>query len=118
MGVGMDVISKKDAKNENAIYYFKKEYRTNKCNKSIINIFAETRYKLYINGKLAGIGPCKPSSEIKFYDELDISEYIKQGKNTFEVIVLQLANEIYSNDYLYLESVMRSGEMGSQYGAM
>ena len=109
----MDLITKKDAKkNENAIYYFKKEYSINKCNKSIINIFAETRYKLYINGRLVGIGPCKPSSEIKFYDELDISEYIKQGTNIFEVIVLQLANEIYSNNYLYLESVARCGEMG------
>ena len=106
------VIIKKDAKqNENTVYYFKKEYSIKECKKSIINIFAETRYKLYINGRLAGVGPCKPSSEIKYYDELDISEYIKQGENTFEAVVLQLAGKQYSDNYLFLESVIRNGGM-------
>lgn len=78
---------------------------------SIIKIFAETRYKLYINKRLVAVGPCKPSSEIRYYDELDISEYITQGKNTFEVTVLQLANETYSDNYLFLQSIIRSGYM-------
>ena len=106
------LITKKDARvNENAVYYFKKKYNISETGRSIINIFAETRYKLYINGRLAGVGPCKPSSEVKYYDELDISEYIKQGENLFEVTVLQLAYEPYSDNYSFLEAVIRSGGM-------
>ena len=108
----MNIITKKDTiSNENAVYYFKKEYDVKEQGKSVIKIFAETRYKLYINGKLAGVGPCKSSSDVKYYDELDISGYIKKGKNTFEVTVLQLANDLYSDKYIFLQSVVRSGDM-------
>lgn len=108
----MNAITKKEAeKNINAVYYFKKEYYIEECKESVINICAETRYKLYINGRLVGIGPCRPSSEIRYYDELDISDYIKPGENTIEVTVLQLAVDSYTDMCLQLESIIRSGEM-------
>ena len=78
----MKVIKKRDARfNDNTIYYFKKEYSLKTLTKSIINIYAESRYKLYINNNLVAVGPCRASSEVKYYDQLDISEYIKKGKN-------------------------------------
>ena len=107
----MKVIKKRDASfNDNTIYYFKKEYSLKTLTKSIINIYAEARYKLYINNNLVAVGPCRASSEVKYYDQLDISEYIKKGKNVFEVAVLQLANEPFSTNYMFLESVKRSGD--------
>ena len=105
------ITSKQLIHNENAVYYFKKKYCINKCGESRIKIFADARYKLYINGVLVAVGPCRASSEIRYYDELDISEYLNEGENTFEVSVLQLANEQDSNKYMFLESVMRSGGM-------
>ena len=106
------LITKKNViHNENAVYYFKKKYNINTIKKSVINIFAQTRYKLYINGRLAAVGPCKPSSEIKYYDEFDISDYLVKGENTFEVTVLELSDKPIENDYLLMESIMRSGDM-------
>ncbi|HAL63457.1 MAG TPA: hypothetical protein DCO93_03315 [Clostridiales bacterium] len=107
----MNLTSRQLIHNENAVYYFKKTYFTEKNKNCVINIFAETRYKLYINGRLIAVGPCRASSEIKYYDELDISEYLMDGENTVEVAVLQLSDTLSGNNYLPLESVIRSGNM-------
>lgn len=108
----MKVIKKRDiVHNENTIYYFKKEYNIETIKKSVINIYAEARYKLYINKELVAVGPCRPSSEVRYYDELDITEYLKEGENVFEAAVLQLANEPFSKNYMFLESVQRGGDM-------
>lgn len=108
----MKVIKKRDVvHNENTVYYFKKEYTVETLKKSIINVYAEARYKLYINKELVAVGPCKASSEVKYYDELDITKYLKEGKNVFEVAVLQLANEPFSKNYMFMESVQRGGDM-------
>lgn len=97
--------------NENEIYYFLKKVNVKKICKSIVNIFAEARYKLYINGALAAVGPCKQTSEIKYYDSVDISKFLKEGENLIKVSVLQLASGVYTKKETYLESVMRNGSM-------
>lgn len=108
----MALITSKAVKpNENAVYYFKKSIFINELKKSTVNIFAEARYKLYINGRLAAIGPLRQTSEIKYYDTVDITGYLKPGENLFEVSVLQLENNLFSAKRKYLESVIRSGNM-------
>ena len=97
--------------NENKVYHFKKKYNIQECKKSVVKIFADTRYKLYINGMLVAVGPCRASSEIKYYDELDVTEYIQLGENVFDVTVLQLANEPYLDEYMFMESIIRTGSM-------
>ena len=108
----MALITSKDVKpNENAVYYFKKSIFINDIQKSTVNIFAEARYKLYINGRLAAIGPLRQTSEIKYYDTVDITGYLKPGENLFEISVLQLENNLFSAERKHLESVIRSGNM-------
>lgn len=105
--------------NENALYYFKKEIKVNSICKSVVNIYAEARYKLYINGILVAVGPCKQTSETVYYDEVDITEFIKKGMNMIEVRVLQLAHVAYQKGNLLLGSVMRNGDMAlSMWGNM
>lgn len=48
---------------------------------------AETDYVLYVNGKLAGFGQFAGYPEHKYYDELDITEYCKNGENVFTLTV-------------------------------
>ena len=97
--------------NENALYYFKKYIYINNLCKSKVNVFADSRYKLYVNGVLVAVGPCKQTSEIKYYDSVDITDYIKIGFNVINVEVLQLPNDPYQQGNVLLESVMRSGNM-------
>ena len=97
--------------NQDALYYFRKEIQVKNLTKSIINIFADARYKLYINGNLVAIGPCKQTSETKYYDEVDITEFLNIGANLIDVQVLQLSHNIYDKGDCLLEAVLRSGGM-------
>ena len=108
---GKIITSSKTVHNENALYYFKKEYYADKLAPSILNIYADSRYKLYINGTLTAVGPCKQTSDVKYYDNVDISAFIKKGTNTIDIQVLQLSSNAYSRKDAILESVIRSGDM-------
>lgn len=95
--------------NENALYYFNREYTITNLQPSILNLFADSRYKLYVNGQLAAVGPCRASSEVRYYDAVDITKHLHPGTNRIEIHVLQLACSLHEGDYIFLESVMRSG---------
>lgn len=97
--------------NENALYYFKKNYTVTHLQPSILNIFADSRYKLYVNGKLTAVGPCRASSEVRYYDAVNITEQLHIGENQIEIHVLQLSCAIHDGSYIILESVMRTGNM-------
>ena len=52
---------------ENQLYYFKKDFELNVVKDTVVEISAQARYKLYINGALAGFGPCKGTREKTFF---------------------------------------------------
>ena len=54
-----------------------------------IRISADTRYKLYINGKLAEVGPGRGDHQIWFYDTIDLLPYLEKGVNIIGVSVLR-----------------------------
>jgi len=55
-----------------------------------INITADTRYKFLINGKRVVVGPTRSSSQVWYYDTLDLAPWLKPGSNLIEVQVLRL----------------------------
>lgn len=57
--------------------------------KAVINISADSRYKLYINEHFVEVGPSKGDSQIWFLDEVEITSYLKTGKNVIAVMVLR-----------------------------
>lgn len=96
---------------ENAIYYFQKKIRVSKLLKSTIHIAAESRYKLYINGEMVSVGPCKRACETVYYDTVDITKYLVEGENTLNVTVLQLCGKQYDHAPIFLDSLFRDGNM-------
>lgn len=54
----------------------------------VVDIAANSRYRLWINAVPVLSGPCKGDEYRCYYDTVDISEYLTIGKNVFAVQVL------------------------------
>lgn len=57
--------------------------------KSILYFSADTRYKLFVNGKHVAVGPTRSSPLIWYYDTLDIAPYLKEGQNEIRFVVVR-----------------------------
>ncbi|MFN4086857.1 MAG: alpha-L-rhamnosidase C-terminal domain-containing protein [Spirosomataceae bacterium] len=77
------------AKNqEYGIFVFGKTFELVKdIEKFIIHVSADNRYKLYVNGKLASIGPARGDVNHWNYESVDISPFLKKGPNLLLAVV-------------------------------
>ena len=94
-------------KTGNKIYYFKKSFTIKHLEKTTIDISAQARYKLYINGFLCGVGPCKGTNQKKYYDSIDVTGYVREGANDIFVELLQLISSNMEGEMSPLEGVLR-----------
>lgn len=70
------------------VYYFRKTLNlTTKPSTFIIHVSADNDYKLYINGKLASIGPARGNLYNWNYETVDIAKYLTAGKNSIAALV-------------------------------
>ena len=73
----------------NEYVYFRKDVTLNNIpTKAEINLYADSRYALFINETYIGFGPARTFHEHPTYDTYDIAPYLKEGKNTIAVKVL------------------------------
>ncbi|MBQ8163171.1 MAG: hypothetical protein IJZ93_02225 [Clostridia bacterium] len=93
----------------NKTYYFKKSFTLDKISKSVAEVSAQARYKLYINGSFVNAGPCKGSREKTFFDTVDVTKYLKIGENEIFVQVLQLVSDDMQGKHSPIEGVLRVG---------
>ena len=80
-----------DTNQGNTWMNFRKKITLDSVPESVIaNIAAESRYWLYINGKMVVFeGSLKRGINLKdgYYDEVEIAPYLKAGENTIAVLV-------------------------------
>ena len=97
---------------DNRIYLFRKTFTlTGKPASAPLNISAEARYKLFVNGRRAAVGPCRSSGEEKYYDTFDLAEYLRAGENEIYCEVLALADNDDMTKPSVLFGVRRSGNL-------
>lgn len=72
------------------LFYFKKSFELDKITEGVVEISAQARYKLFINGKFVCVGPCKGTREKTYFDTVCVTDYLKIGTNEIFVQVLQL----------------------------
>ena len=76
--------------NECWLARFRKEFIVSEPVESCrIRISADSRYKLYVNGRLAEIGPSKGDRQVWFYDEVEIAPFLRTGENVIAAQVLR-----------------------------
>lgn len=109
----MKLITHPDASfSQEKIYRFKTKFQAEKPTDFIADIFADARYKLYLNGNLIAVGPCRGNSSEMYYDNIQNSCHLKEGENILEAVVLQLKNEFDGDTvYINLGSVPRTGNL-------
>jgi len=59
-----------------------------------LQLFADARYLLWINGQYVLRGPCRFNPKRPEYDVVDIHKYLRKGKNTIVVLVHNYGNAI------------------------
>ncbi|MCM1190866.1 MAG: hypothetical protein NC123_02665 [Butyrivibrio sp.] len=72
-----------------------------------VRVSAESRYKLYVNGQMAELGPCKGDRLVWYYDELDLSAYLTEGENVLAAEVLHYPVDGWGN-----HSIIRTSTPG------
>lgn len=75
--------------------FFRREFDYTHEDSVILNLSAESHYKLYVNGYYVANGPMKGDRYRKYYDTINITAYLKKGKNVIAVHVLK-----FPDDYL------------------
>ena len=75
------------------VYYFRKDVDLNvKPSKFVVYVSGDTRYKLFVNGELASLGPARNDSKHWNYETVDLAPYLKAGKNVFAAQVWNEGN--------------------------
>lgn len=93
--------------NGSTVYKFTKTVVSDGENETV-KIFANARYKLYLNGALTAVGPLKGTTEERYYDEVCLP--LKKGENEITALVLSLKTDGDWADRERLLSVSRSGK--------
>ncbi|MBO9598762.1 MAG: family 78 glycoside hydrolase catalytic domain, partial [Cohnella sp.] len=57
--------------------------------KLVVSITADSRYRLYVNGESVSVDPCKGDATTTYYETVDVSEYLRSGKNVLAVRLLR-----------------------------
>ena len=83
-----------------------------------LNISADSRYKLYVNGSLLAFGPCKGDDTCRFMDSLELRPLLHAGKNVLAVELLCVSGDKWNSNHslfttglhgLYVEGIEPEG---------
>lgn len=59
-----------------------------------VDVTADSRYRLFINGKSVSAGPCKGNDREHYYETVDISEHLTPGINVLAAQVLHYTHTV------------------------
>ena len=70
------------------VYHFRKSFQLDSKPESfVINVSADNRYRLFVNGTPVCYGPARGDLNHWYFETVDISSLLKEGKNTLAAIV-------------------------------
>ncbi len=70
------------------VYHFRRTFDLASAPSAfLIHVTADNRYKLYVNGELVSLGPARGDLHHWRYESVDITHYLKAGKNVLAAVV-------------------------------
>lgn len=78
------------------LVYFRREFvvpDTGGHHKLVADVSADSRYRLYLNGKSVMAGPCRGDRFTHYYDTLDLTSLLTTGRNVLAAKVLHYGQE-------------------------
>jgi alpha-L-rhamnosidase len=73
---------------EFGVYHFRKDFDLKEVPaKFIVNVSADNRYKLYVNGSEAGFGPARGDLAHWHFETIDIAPFLQAGRNVVAAVV-------------------------------
>ena len=78
-----------------------------------IRISADTKYKLYVNGRLVEVGPSRGDRQVWFYDTVDLLPYLSEGANLIGVCVLRYPEDPAAGNHGMFRDRARTSPGGS-----
>ncbi len=70
---------------QNRHILFRKKFTLSSKSNAVLRITADDYYKLYINGRFVTQGPAPCYPNFFYYNEIDVTDYLVEGENTFAV---------------------------------
>ena len=86
-------------------YYFEKEFDAPAGATLTASTCGDTRYVLYLNGRLVAEGPCQGSQYVTYYETQDLTPYLLAGKNKLVAKVLYVTEGYFISVYRRLKGV-------------
>jgi alpha-L-rhamnosidase len=75
------------ARDEAVLYFRKHVVLANPDHRFVVNVSADNRFVLYVNGQRAGSGPARSDLAHWHYETLDVGPLLKSGDNVFAAVV-------------------------------
>ncbi len=99
------------------VVYFRNAFALQKAPKELfINITADNKYRLFVNGKYVCRGSESGDFNRWFFDSVDIAKYLKAGKNVIAVEVVDFGNFApYSFNSKHLGLWIQSGSPNADF---
>lgn len=67
------------------LFIYKQTFETDRCEKALLAVSAHSQYAVYINGRYVDAGQYSGYEDRQYYDELDITGFVRRGKNELTV---------------------------------
>jgi len=78
---------------------------------AIVRVSADARYALYVNGERIHQGPARSAAARQSYDELDLADALRPGKNTLCAVVHQFGVPTFQSTYCDASGFLVDGEV-------
>jgi hypothetical protein len=62
-----------------------------------VEVTADSRYKLFVNGRFVGRGPARCDQRWQYYDTYDLRKFLARGENVVSVMVHQYGVPTHNN---------------------